>query len=357
LGIIDTYHARLILIVFTWKGIVTAGKYFLITTVILAVSLLAGCAYTYASQSQSVSTNKASVSATALPTKNSPTNTTTPKPTATIIPTPKPTLTPTKEGMDSPRVEWSNVTLHINGHQVEFATGKEGNIDPFGKWGIEGFKPKTDLNNFDSHFSEMVSASLWEVYCAENKNKEITYEAFMKNLDQYKIVSSQPGVNGNFVNVQFSLNDLKRVEMRYVASEDDPRLTFNDPTITSKPEGTAFHDGVLVLYRGAPVEEKTLDNIAEPTFVANFQNTAPLMIGNWLGSMFFTDIIPMAYSGQLGYPTGNGKDYLPRMRKIKEMIGYPTTEAMAAAEGSDGISPEFQGKYLPIHGFWIAIMK
>jgi hypothetical protein len=239
----------------------------------LTASLLAGCAYSYAPQTKSVANptaNNASASATTLPIANTPTKTATPKPTATIAPTPKPTLTPTKEGMDSPLVEWSNVTLHINGQQVEFATGKEGNIDPFSEWGIEGFKPKTDLDNFDTRFSEMVSASLWEVYCAENKDKEITYEAFMKNPDHYKIISSQPGVNGTFVNVQFSLNDLKRVEMRFVASEDDPRLTFNDPTITSKPEGTAFHDGVLVLYRGAPVEEKTLDNLTKPEFVVNF---------------------------------------------------------------------------------------
>lgn len=65
----------------------------------------------------------------------------------------------------------------------------------------------------------------------------------------------------------------------------------------------------------------------------------------------------MAYSGQLGYPTGNGKDYLPRMNKVEEMIDYPSGSAMAAAAGSDDISPEFYGKYYKTHRYWTAIMK
>ncbi len=224
-----------------------------------------------------------------------PTETPTPAATATEIPTP----TATVEAAETHLTEWDKAEINMNGNQVEFVVGMEDNSDVlsmWSKWGVEGLAINKGMKgSYDEKFGKMIGSALWQASTNGGSVKPI--EEFLQNSDQYPIVFVEPDGKGGFRDKSFKLNDIKKIEWRFVNS-NDPKLYFLNPQIAPRVGYKMKDDGTFIIYT-APTGTGLMDDIKNESDFKKFSKEDLSYIqGLSLGNIVW-EILEMSYTGTL----------------------------------------------------------
>ena len=300
-------------------------------------------------------TSSITPSPTAEPTKTPTAEPTeTPTPTETQAPTATPETAPRPEMIQFPGMV-DNVDLNINGRTVPLSIGteRESNIlNTWSKWGITGFGVNPELPNFQQKLSLMVTGALWQDSGAAQKS----YDEFMQNPDQYPISLVMPDGKGGTFTKTFVLNDINRIEYRYVDFKD-PRL-YLTTHLSLIPSGYQWDEnGTLIMYTTTLPDDGQLNIIYTPSSkLLSYkgrgleQSTATVDQGDMLWTLLYVTYTPSITesAGQVGGVFPDSR-FLDRLKKVADLCEYPTAATLKAA---GIISNSATMAYLQTHSFW-----
>jgi hypothetical protein len=256
-------------------------------------------------------------------------------------------------------IEWENVELEIGGRPVEFVIGKEEGVDLWSKWGIESIEINENLPNYKEKFATLISAYLWQDYVYQSSN-EISFEEFIQNPENYKINLVSPDGNGWYQSTAFTLDQIKRVEMRYV-QRDDPRLYYSNSSVTGKDNDFGYKfktDGTLIMYLSHPDENPDLDIYALESSPYFDEKSAAYTSGYNIGNYACIGWLVIGYSRDLASPeaVNVGKDSAARFTAAVEQGDYPLASSLY--EGATGLQAwENMKKNILVQGFFVALFK
>jgi hypothetical protein len=335
-------------------------KFRIAIQLVLAASLLAGC--TAVEQTSNTPSNiTPSVTVVTMTPTVSPTIKPSFTPTETLVPSMTPTPT---EAPEAKLIEWDNAELNINGQPVEFVMGMEESADVLSLWSQWGIKRltinKEMKGDYKNKFSKLIEASLWQA--SINGGSMVSFDEFLANSDKYPISFTEPNDSGGFLDVHFFLEDIKRVEWRYV-NTNDPRLFFLNPTLGPKVGYKRKTDGTFIVYSAPIVDDNMMNILLGNEFKEYRGNLLPYMVGDTLGGLT-RHLLEMSNTTSL-YSQGESPEsqnlravsggFEDELNKVESVSGYPSIAGMKAVEGST--TNEAGAKYFRDYGFWKAIMQ
>lgn len=276
-----------------------------------------------------------------LATENPPAETATMPASAT--PTPFVEMTPnveTTEAAEPLLIEWDSVELEIAGRPVEFVIGKEEGVDLWSKWGIESIEINENMPNYQEKMAKMLSAYLWQNYLYQSF-EQISYDEFLQNPEKYKINLVSQSDDGEYLSTAFSLDQVKRFEMRYI-QRDDSRLYFSNSSVTGENNDFGYKfrkDGTLIMYLSFPENYSDLDynHFGDNTYFSD--NTMKFVAGSIVGDGAFNGWIGIGYTRDLASPEGMqnvGRDAVSRYSIVWDICDYPTAQRLW--EGAEDLS-------------------
>lgn len=290
--------------------------------------------------------------------KETPVDTSQPEVTSTMPATMTPTIEATIEVTEAPEprlIEWENIEFEISGRPMEFVIGKEEGANTENKWGITSLEINENLESYQEKFAELISFSLWQVYLSEGG--QTTFEEFLKTPELYKIGIVTPNDKGDYQYSTFTMDQIKRFELRYLGYGDS-RLYMNDPTIVSSDYFYGYEmksNGTFVIYQSWPNTEGSLDGILGPDYPEN--SAKEYGAGEMVGQLLLSVIYGIGSTRELDSPeglSGHKGGWLIFHKALQENTDLPSIEKMRQVTG--GTSTSNAAEYFTKHGFWVVTL-
>jgi hypothetical protein len=333
------------------KGSDMTHDFRIVIELFLIIPLLAGCAVVRKFSNAFKITPTVTVSLT--PTI-SPTITQTWTPTITLTPSVTPIPT------DVPEVslhEWDHAVISIKGKSVEFVMGMENGSDVqviWNKWGIINLE-LNKAGNYQERFAKLIEAALWQV--STNGGSLKSFDEFLQNSDQYPIVFVEPDEKGGFRDKSIKLDDIKRIEWRFI-NTTDKRLYFLNAQISPSVGYKMMDDGTLEIYT-APVESGNMDTYTnDPYFKRLTWNDKVYLIGDDLGDFLLRDMLEMNYTHALY--SENGSSEGENQKSFSDNFIDTLNIVRKAADSrvfKDGTWATEIIAYDKSYGYWNVVMK
>lgn len=336
-------------------GKVAARRKFLYgTLVVMGIVLVACAAY---ESTKDVGTGTSTSEPPAVETTEAPT----PTMEATKTMEPTPTATEAVE-TEAALVEWDKMELNIGGRPMEFVIGMEKGADITNKWGITKMEINDNLVDAEKKLSNLVGASFWQMYVLQS-GEQVSYEEFSATPEKYKINLVTPDGDGGYKNTEFSFDQIKKFERRFVGKNDE-RLFFDVDTATyvmPESKGTDQYcgyefteDGQFIVYETLGVSGQMLDIILSEDYPMSTDVSTEYFAGDIVGSNIINELFGVVFSSDQK-ATGEIKDHkgvylLKFYPAILETSSSPNFDEMVEKTG--GSSDKNAADYYTNYGFW-----